>query len=105
MESEENKNTTKKVINYDPTNITSLIHKVKTTPENKNCCNCQTNKSQNIFNHGQQNINQSSDDSFLLTSQIVNKPPKTATNITRDILIGLFVTIFGGLILYFLTRG
>lgn len=54
--------------------------------------------------HGQQNINQSSGESSILTNQIVNKPPKTETKIIRDILIGLIVTIVGGLILYFLTR-
>lgn len=33
----------------------------------------------------------------------VTKPPKTATQIIKEILIGLFITIIGGLILWYIT--
>jgi hypothetical protein len=37
------------------------------------------------------------------TKNTVNKPPKTATQIIKEILIGLFITIIGGLLLWFIT--
>ena len=37
------------------------------------------------------------------TKKTVTKPPKTATQIIKDILIGLFITIIGGLILCYIT--
>jgi hypothetical protein len=36
-------------------------------------------------------------------NKTVKTPPKTAAKIIKDILIGLFITIIGGLILWFLT--
>ena len=33
----------------------------------------------------------------------VTKPPKTATQIIKEILIGIFITIIGGLILWYIT--
>src|SRR5690606_38528083 len=37
------------------------------------------------------------------TENSVTKLPKTTTQIFKDILIGLFVTIIGGIILWFIT--
>lgn len=41
--------------------------------------------------------------SFRQTKNTVTKPPKTATQVIKNILIGLFITIIGGLILWFIT--
>ena len=37
------------------------------------------------------------------TKKTVTKPPKTATQIIKEILIGIFITIIGGLILWYIT--
>ena len=37
------------------------------------------------------------------TKKTVTKPPKTATQIIRKIIIGLFITIIGGLLLWYIT--
>jgi hypothetical protein len=56
-----------------------------------------------IYNESKVTGGQIQSSSSRQIKKTVTKPPKTATQIIKEILIGLFITIIGGLILWYIT--